>query len=145
MNAAVFNVLRVHIMPSATLQPSQMLHYLSTHRVLICKGCRYAIQPSAISRHLKELHRIYRSDRQEFMEYAQSLDLADPRDVVLPEPHEAPAPFLPTESGLACGASGCGHLCVTVKRMKRHWATVHSDVAVDAAQWRLVDLQTSFR
>jgi hypothetical protein len=132
-------------MPPATLRPSQLLHYLSTHRVLICKECRYAIQPSAISRHLKELHRIYRSDRQEFMEYAQSLDLVDPGDIFLPEPHEAPVPFLPTESGLACGTAGCGHLCVTVKRMKRHWAIVHGDVAADAAQWRQVDLQTFFR
>ncbi len=132
-------------MPSATLRPSQLLQYLPIHRVLICKECRYAIQPSAISRHLKELHSIYRVDRQEFMEYAQSLDLTNPRNVVLPEPYEAPVPFLPTASGLACGASGCGHLCITVKRMKRHWATVHSDVVADAAQWRPVDLQTFFR
>jgi hypothetical protein len=132
-------------MPSTTPRPSQLLYYLLPHRVLICKECRYAIQPSAISRHLKELHRIYRSHRQEFMEYTQNLDLADPRDAVLPEPHEAPVPVLPIESGLACGASGCGHLCVTVKRMKRHWATVHSDVVADASQWRPVDLQTFFR
>jgi hypothetical protein len=141
----VFDILRVHIMPSTTPRPSQLLHYLLPHRVLICKECRYAIQPSAISRHLKELHRIYRSDRQEFMEYAQGLDLADPRDVILPEPNEVPVPFLLTTSGLACGASGCGHLCVTIKRMRRHWATVHSDVVADAPQWRPVDLQTFFR
>jgi hypothetical protein len=133
------------IIPSTTPQPSQLLHYLLPHRVLICKECRYAIQPSAISRHLKELHRIYRSNRKEFMEYAQSLDLADPGDVVLPEPNEAPVPFLLTSSGLACRAGGCGHLCVTIQRMKRHWATVHSDVVADAAQWRPVDLQTFFR
>ncbi|KAH8597516.1 hypothetical protein B0O99DRAFT_592669 [Bisporella sp. PMI_857] len=132
-------------MPSSTLRQSQLLKYLSTHRVLICKECRYAIQPSAISRHLKELHRIYRSDRQEFMEYAQSLDLADPGDVVLPKPHEAPVPFLPTQSGFACAARGCGHLCVTVKRMKGHWAKVHKDEISGGAQWRPVDLQTFFR
>jgi hypothetical protein len=75
----------------------------------------------------------------------QSLDLADPRDVVVPLPNIAPIPFLPTTSGLACRASGCGHLCVTIQRMKRHWATVHSNVAADAAQWRAVYLQTFFR
>jgi hypothetical protein len=133
------------IMPSTTPQPSQLLHYLLPHRVLICKECRYAIQPSAISRHLKELHRIYRSDRKKFMEYAQSLDLAEPGDVILPEPNEAPVPSLLTTSGLACRASGCGYLCVSIQRMKRHWATVHSDVVADAAQWYPVDLQTFFR
>lgn len=134
-------------MPTATSPPSrsQLLHYLPAHRVLICKECRYAIQPSAISRHLKELHHIYRSDRQEYMEYVQALDLADPGDIVLPEPHEAPVPFLPTEIGLACGVDGCSHLCITVKRMKNHWATVHSGVGADGAQWRSVHLQTFFR
>jgi hypothetical protein len=39
-------------------------------------------------------------------------------------------PFLLTTSSLACGASGCGHLCITITRMRRHWATVHSDVVV---------------
>ena len=79
------------------------------------------------------------------MEYAQKLDLANPGDVILPEPNEAPVPFLLTTSGLACRASGCGHLCITVQRMKRHWATVHSDVVADAERWRPVDLQTFFR
>lgn len=83
-------------MPSATLQPAQLLHYLPTYRVLICKECRYAIQPSAISRHLKDIHHIYRTDRQAIMEYALKLDLADPGNVIPPEPHEAPVPFIPT-------------------------------------------------
>jgi hypothetical protein len=133
------------VMTSTTPKPSQLLHYLLPYRVLICKECRYAIQPSAISRHLKDLHRIYRSDRREFMEYAQSLDLADPGDIILPEPNEAPVHFLPTASGFACTASGCSHLCVTIQRMKRHWAMVHSDVVANTAQWYPVDLQTFFR
>jgi hypothetical protein len=90
-------------MPSTTPRPSQLFNYLLPHQVLICKECRYAIKPPAISRHLKELHRIYDSDRHEFMEYAQSLDLADPRDDILPEPNEVPrypVPFLLTTSGL---------------------------------------------
>jgi hypothetical protein len=65
---------------------------------------------------------------------------AEPRNAGLPEPHEAPVPLLPIESCFACEASG-----VTVKRMKRHWATVHGDVVADASQWRPVDLQTFFR
>jgi hypothetical protein len=132
-------------MPVATLiQPSQLLHYLPTYRVLICKECRYAIQPSAISRHLKDIHRIYRGDRQAFIQYTLALDLAEPGDVIPPEPHDGPVPFLPTKKGFACTAAGCIHLCVTVKRMKSHWSTSHKDVVVGAAQWRPVDLQTFF-
>jgi hypothetical protein len=137
--------LEVCDMSLTTTQPTELLHYVSPHRVLICKECRYAIQPSAISRHLKELHKIYRAKRQEFIQYALSLDLPDPKDVVLPEPDEPPVPFLTTTTGLACGASGCSHLCVTTKRMKWHWATVHKGLPAHASQWRSVDLQTFFR
>jgi hypothetical protein len=132
-------------MSLTTTQPTELLHYVLPHRVLICKECRYAIQPSAISRHLKELHQIYRAKRQDFIRYTLSLDLSDPKDVVLPEPNEPPVPYLITTAGLACGANGCSHLCVTTKRMKWHWATVHKELAAHASQWRSVDLQTFFR
>jgi hypothetical protein len=46
--------------------------FLLQHRVLICTECRYAIQPSAISHYLKELHRIYRTNRQEFINHART-------------------------------------------------------------------------
>jgi hypothetical protein len=133
-------------MPQATSPPGDMLHYLPAYRVLICKECRYAIQPSAISRHLKDLHHIYRSDRQELLEYTKGLDLADPGDVILPPPHEAPVPLLPTENGLACARDGCNHLCIAAKRMKSHWATAHRDVVgSESSQWSPVALQTFFR
>lgn len=132
-------------MNAAPTDPAQLLLYLPQHRVVICKECCYAIQPPAISRHLKDLHRIYRSNRQGFLKYAEGLDLADPKDVILPDPNEEPVPFLPTVNGLVCGANGCDHLCATVKRMKMHWSTEHRGVVVDELQWRPVDLQTFFR
>jgi hypothetical protein len=112
-------------MPSVAFKQSELLRYLPIHRVLICNECRYAIQPSAVSRHLKELHHIYRSDRQELLDYVQTLDLAEPGDVPLPQ-NQAPIPSLPIQNGFACQAAGCGHLCVAEKRMKTHWATLHS-------------------
>jgi len=104
-----------------------------------------AIQPSASSRHLKEIHQIYRNERQDFLQYIQSLDLSNPADVILPQPHENAVPFLLIENGLACTENGCHHLCVTAKRMKSHWATVHGGVAAGTIQWLPVHLQTFFR
>ncbi|OBT52984.1 hypothetical protein VE04_08314 [Pseudogymnoascus sp. 24MN13] len=132
-------------MPAAPTEPTELLHYLPQHRVLICKECQYAIQPSAISRHLKELHRIYRSNRQKFMKYAEGLDLADPAYVILPGPNEGPVPFLPTIGGLACVVIGCHYLCATDKRMKMHWSAEHSGVVAGDTQCHLVKLQTFFR
>ncbi|KAK3385819.1 hypothetical protein B0H63DRAFT_187843 [Podospora didyma] len=136
-------------MGPANLQkaPSEtLLHHLPAHHVLICTQCRYAIQPLAVSRHLKEIHHIYRSHRQGLVDYAKGLHLVDPADAVLPLPHEAPIPLLPTENGLACARDDCTHLCVTVKRMKSHWASCHKDLVGNwSPQWRPVALQTFFR
>jgi hypothetical protein len=118
-------------MASVPLRPTQLLHYHPQHRVLIYKECRYAIQPSAISRQLKELYRIYRSNRHEFMKYTNDLDLADPKDVTLPGPNEESMRYLRVTSGLACEINGCDHLCATVKRMKIHRVVEHSRVVQD--------------
>ncbi len=123
----------------------QLLHYLAAQNVLVCKQCSYAIQPSAISRHLKERHHIYRAHREKMLKYAEALNLAEPADVLLPLPGDAPLPFLTIESGFACAADGCSHLCVTLKRMKRHWATSHGRAAINEVDWRRVNLQTFFR
>jgi hypothetical protein len=79
------------------------------------------------------------------MQYIGSLDLADPGHVILPKPHEDPVPFLPIENGFACEFDGCGHLCVTIKRMKSHWATVHNGVVAVTNRWHPTRLQTFFR
>ncbi|RDW77360.1 hypothetical protein BP6252_05413 [Coleophoma cylindrospora] len=127
------------------LPPYELLHYLPAHKVLICKLCQYAIQPAAIPRHLKDLHHIYRSHRRPFIEYASQYTLSEPSEVVLPQAHEFPVPFLPVEDGVSCDAEGCGHLCVTVKRMKSHWTTVHHSATPESRSWRNVKLQTFFR
>lgn len=80
------------------------------------------------------------------MQYIQGFDLADPAHVILPHPLENPVAFLPIDHGLACEFDGCGHLCVTSKRMKSHWAKIHNGVTVrDAASFSPVCLQTFFR
>ncbi|RDH30829.1 hypothetical protein BDQ94DRAFT_180859 [Aspergillus welwitschiae] len=126
-------------------EPTELLHYIPQHRVLICKKCKYAIQPSAIPRHLKEMHKIYRSHRQRYIDYTDQLDLAKPDHVVLPEANEGPIPFLPIIDGLACGASGCHHLCATGKRMKMHCNAEHPGVPVVDLKGNPVRMQTFFR
>ncbi|OJJ43664.1 hypothetical protein ASPZODRAFT_136116 [Penicilliopsis zonata CBS 506.65] len=125
--------------------PQDLLKYLPDHRVLVCMQCRYAIQPNAVARHLKEIHHIHRGDRRPFVEYAGQFDLADPAKVVYPDLTQFPVPVLPVENGVACRFAGCGHLCVTVKRMKQHWMTVHRMSARDGIDWRNVQVQTFFR
>ena len=121
----------------------QMLDYLPEYRVVRCVECRYAVPPSALSRHMKDLHHVYRGKRRALLDYAETLDLADPEDLVLPEPHEPPIPSIPVEDGVAC--NWCKYLSVTTKRMKRHWVTVHERRGIEGKHWRPVQLQTFFR
>lgn len=136
-------------MTSTTLNaalPYQVLQYLPTYQVLICLRCRYAIQPGAVGRHLKEIHHVHRSSRQAFVKYASKFELAQPNDVVLPGEDHFPVPLLPVQDGIACYFDGCTHLCVTIKRMKQHWRLVHHTPAVDGNNlWKAVPLQTFFR
>ncbi|KAJ5783894.1 transcriptional regulator family: Fungal Specific TF [Penicillium psychrosexuale] len=128
------------------LTPPELLHYLPTYRVLICRRCSYAIQPGAVARHLKEIHHLHHSSRRAFIDYASRFELTQPNDVVLPDETQFPVPLLPVQNGLACSFARCAHLCVTIKRMKQHWMTVHHIAASDnGGFWDPVPLQSFFR
>ncbi|KAJ5428821.1 transcriptional regulator family: Fungal Specific TF [Penicillium cf. griseofulvum] len=132
--------------PVDAIAPSQLLHYLPTYQVLICLRCSYAIQPGAVARHLKEIHHVHHLSRRAFIEYASRFELSQPNDVVLPDETQFPVPLLPVQNGLACSFAGCIHLCITAKRMKQHWMSVHHIPASDnAGFWDPVPLQTFFR
>ncbi|CAG8164644.1 unnamed protein product [Penicillium olsonii] len=136
-------------MPSVSvdgLTPHELLHYLPTYRVLICRCCRYAIQPGAVARHLKEIHHLHHPLRGAFVAYAAQFELDKPADVVLPDETQFPVSLLPIKNGLACSFAHCGHLCATTKRMKHHWMTVHHIAASDnGGFWDTVPLQSFFR
>ncbi|KAJ5779162.1 hypothetical protein N7457_006882 [Penicillium paradoxum] len=133
------------IIPEAVL-PAQLLRYLPTHRVLICLHCHYAIQPGAIVRHLKETHHLNRLRRRGFVDYASQFKLAPLDAIILPDETQFPVDVLPIHDGLACRFEGCNHLCITTKRMKAHWSTVHHLNASDnGIFWCSVPLQTLFR
>ena len=125
--------------------PEELLQYLSPYRVVVCTSCRYAIQPNAIARHLKEIHRIKRSDRQPFMQHMEKFELAGHEIVMQYMPREFPVPLLPVESGLQCKSEDCAYLCVTKKRMEHHWRSVHGRQGLAACDWQTAPLQTFFR
>jgi uncharacterized protein (DUF2225 family) len=62
--------------------PAELLHYLPDYKVLVCTSCQYAVQPSAIQRHLKEIHEIKRGRRRPFTEYTNKLQLDSAETVI---------------------------------------------------------------
>lgn len=131
--------------PRLVLLPEELLQYLFPYKVIVCTSCRYAIQPKAIERHLKETHRLKRSDRQPFMQHVEKFELADRELVMQYTPHEFPVPLLPIQSGLHCRFKDCAHLCVTEKRMRHHWLSIHGRQGLGLCDWETAPVQTFFK
>ena len=125
------------------------LRHLPEHRALLCTSCGYCLAPQGIDRHLKVIHHLSHSLRQPHIKEARNLDLAEPEDVVLPEPRTAPIPGVPIFSGLACEAPQCQYTCVTAKRMQAHWRLEHPRTSersgAEGFPFRRVKLQTLFK
>lgn len=115
------------------------------HHVIVCTDCRYAVPPSTLSRHLKEIHQISRAQRGMFLDYASQFTLKQPREVVLPQQNQFPVPILPVVDGLRCGSPNCNHLCVTEKGMRNHWVSVHGRAGQPDLDWHYAPIQTFFR
>ena len=125
--------------------PEQLLQYLPAYGVIVCTECGYAIQPNAISRHLKDIHQLYRSTRRPYTKYVSQFKARSAEDVISSEILKFPVSLLPVFDGLRCQSPGCGHLCVSIKRMQNHWLFVHGRHACQATDWCSAPLQTFFR
>ncbi|TVY15499.1 Orsellinic acid/F9775 biosynthesis cluster protein D, partial [Lachnellula arida] len=132
-------------LPSRAPLPEELLQYLPPYRVVVCTACRYAIQPKAIARHLKETHRIKSAERQSFLQYVGRYELAQHELVMQYTPGQFPVPLLPVRNGLQCRWEDCAYLCATEKRMKHHWVSVHRRQGGAACDWQAVPIQTFFK
>lgn len=130
---------------SACLPPKKLFHYSHVYQVLICTACRYAIQPGAITRHLKEIHRMSLHQRRPYTLYTSNLKLKKPEEVIAPLHQDFPLPYLPLEEGWCCKAPGCNYLCVSIKRMESHWPAKHGCKGGPGHGWSSAPLQTFFR
>lgn len=113
--------------------------------MLICTSCRYAVQPNAVARHLKDIHHLSSEKRRSFITYKDKFHLKNPEEVHPPFPQDFPVPFLPVEKGWQCQSPGCDYLCVSKKRMETHWPAEHGRKGSASRDWRSTSIQTFFR
>jgi hypothetical protein len=125
--------------------PQDLLRHYREYGVLLCQKCEYAIQPRAVERHLKDIHRILRAARRPYVAYANRYELREPGEVTGLQVDRFPLPFLPVFDGLKCLEQGCHHLCVSTKRMQKHWLAQHERHGHAGADWQPAPLQTFFR
>lgn len=117
----------VNRMPSLVrFGPDDLLEYNTTHGVIICRQCQYAIQKSALQSHLLR-HKIFRQDRQQLLDILDRLTIFEPEEVPLPSLTSKPIEALPIVSGFRCTIGPCGSLYASSKRMKRHQVESHVD------------------
>jgi hypothetical protein len=139
------NTKRFQAQNEKDLAPSELFHHRHDYGVLICTTCRYAIQPGAIRRHLKDIHHLQHEKRRPFIAYTKDLKLKRPEEVQSPLPEDFPVPHLPAEKGWRCLAPGCDYLCASNKRMENHWPAVHAKKGTPEIDWCFALLQTFFR
>ena len=114
----------VHTTSLQCEQLGPLLVHLPLYRIVICKPCKFAVQPKALSSHLLR-HHVYREKRWEILEKATELRLLEPNDVIHPSSKVPPFPHLPVSTGYRCILPGCDHLCISQKRMSQHLREHH--------------------
>lgn len=130
---------------SRTELPGDLLIYNPQYRIIICRECQYAVQPSALDSHLLR-HKIYRQARKNLIDAYKDLPLELPCSIRQPLPYSLPIDGLSVISGWRCTFENCAHLCASSKRLRKHWTDVHPDrqAEIDKLGVR-VSMQTFFR
>jgi len=141
------NQMSHQIMPNDTSTSSStnsLLHYSSYFKVAICKPCGFAIQPSAITQHLKSKHKVYRADREQILREIATWSLRQPVEVIYPHETIPAVPLIEVLDGFSCSYQGCDFLSVASKTMRRHSVVEHG-IACPESGLQPVRLQTLFR
>jgi hypothetical protein len=129
---------------SHVINSDELLQYNAIFGVLICRDCQYAVQKNALESHLLR-HKIFRGERSQLLARMAKLHILEPEQVQVPRTVARPIDGLPVIPGFKCYAAGCGHLCASMKRMRRHWSESHGVSNPPQDCGSVTHLQTFFR
>ena len=112
--------------------------------VLICLQCKYAISPTAISRHLGDKHKTPIELRKELDKYVQAFPFRySHTSVRLPSNGSAPQPIIPILDGHLC--QDCPYMSQNRDVIRQHGNKIHSKKRVsDEELFTIVKLQSWF-
>jgi hypothetical protein len=93
--------------------------------VLICLQCKYAVSPTAISRHLSDKHKTPIELRKQLDEYIRGFPFQyDYTSVQLPSNGSVPQPIIPVLDGHLC--KDCPYKTQSRDAMKKHGNKEHN-------------------
>jgi hypothetical protein len=112
--------------------------------VLICLQCKYAVSPTAISRHLSDKHKTPIELRKQLDEYIRGFPFQyDYTSVQLPSNGSVPQPIIPVLDGHLC--KDCPYKTQSRDAMKKHGNKEHNKKRVaDEDLYEVVQLQSWF-
>ena len=98
---------------------SKYFLYLQEEQALICRSCKYCLQPNGIENHLGRQHTAVALEvRKELVSYAESLTLRNPSEVIAPVTIVPVFDCLKVTQGFRC--SMCNSLYGTPGSIKKH-------------------------
>jgi Orsellinic acid/F9775 biosynthesis cluster protein D len=113
--------------------PQALAHLIALnveYSVLICidRKCQYALEPSAISRHLRDKHKTPIAVRKQVDQYVEAFPFVyDYKTVALPIDGSAPQPIIPIVDGFQCKERGeCAFKTTDQSNIRKHANQVHS-------------------
>lgn len=98
---------------------SKYLLYMQEEQALVCRSCKYCLQPNGIEDHLQRKHlAIPLKVRKELMIYTESLILRNPSEVIVPITVVPVFDCLKVTQGFRC--SMCNSLYGILGSIKKH-------------------------
>jgi Orsellinic acid/F9775 biosynthesis cluster protein D len=120
------------------------VNYNSEYRILICRQHKHAIPFKSIRKHFQYKHEgIPLSARQEILDYASSVLLDEPQDVIIPLEIIPPIHGLEIQKGYECSFGGCMLICGTRDSINKH-GQCHVWIGENEYKWRELDVQKFF-
>ena len=120
----------------------RLIEHIPDFRVLYCNVCKQVCFPSALIRHLTEIHKVPAARRWPVVQFCLTLDVVNTKSDLRPLPDgSAILDFAPVFDGYACTC--CRFLTTSQKLIRQHMITSHS-IKHPASQtrYRRVKLQS---
>jgi hypothetical protein len=120
----------------------RIIEHMPDFGVLYCNVCKQVCFPSALLRHLTEIHKIPAARRRPVVQFCLTLDVVDTKSDLRPLPDgSAILDFAPVFDGYACTC--CRFLTTSQKLIRQHMITSHSiQHPASQTRYRQVKLQS---
>jgi Protein of unknown function (DUF3505). len=119
------------------LNVNDYIIYIEKYQVVLCRSCKYCLQPNGIFRHFQTEHKaVPMPIRKMLIDYTKGLELVAPAQVSIPNI------MIPEIEGLnvmkGCVCKSCFYLCGTEHSMRGHCRITHGCSLIEGMSQQIV-------